>query len=90
MKNISSDKSKWNIWFFWVTRDGVKPTDKIIEVIKNIKSPTSQKEVLQFIGVVDYYCNIWERCSHTPAPLTKITPSKVKFKWTKIEQDDFD
>ena len=29
------------------------------------------------------------RRSHTLAPLTIITSSKVKFKWTKIEQDDF-
>ena len=29
---------------------------------------------------------MWERRSRTLAPLTKITPSKVKFKWTKIKQ----
>ena len=34
---------------------------------------------------------MWARCSHTlVAPLTKITPNKVKFKWTKIEQYSFD
>ena len=45
--------------------------------------PTSQKEVRNFIGAVNYYRNMWEIRSHTLAPLTKITPSKVKFKWTK-------
>ena len=30
------------------------------------------------------------RRPHTLAPLTKITSSKAKFKWTKIEQDAFD
>ena len=33
---------------------------------------------------------MWARCLHTLAPLTKITPNKRKYKWTKIEQDDFD
>ena len=33
---------------------------------------------------------MWEILSHTLAPLTKITPSKVKFKWTKIEQESFE
>ena len=33
---------------------------------------------------------MWDICSHTLAPLTRITPSKVGFKWTKIKQDAFD
>ena len=33
---------------------------------------------------------MWSMCSHTLETLTKITPTKVKFKWTKIEQDAFD
>ena len=33
---------------------------------------------------------MWERRSHTLAPLTRIMSSKVKFKWKKIEQDTFD
>ena len=30
---------------------------------------------------------MWARRSHTLLTLTKITYSKVKFKWTKIKQD---
>ena len=33
---------------------------------------------------------MWSRRSQMLAPLTKITSTKVKFKWTKIEQDAFD
>ena len=33
---------------------------------------------------------MWERRSHTLAPLTRITSSKVKFQWTKTKQDAFD
>ena len=54
-----------------------------------MKPRTSRKEVHQFKGVMNYYRNMWERNSHTLASLTKITPIKVKFKWTKIEQDVF-
>ena len=39
---------------------------------------------------MNYYCNMWERCSQTLAPLTKTTPSNMKFKGTKIEQDPFE
>ena len=40
----------------------------------------------QFIGVVNYYRNMFSRKSHTLSPLTIITPNKVKFKWNKIKQ----
>ena len=43
--------------------------------------PTSQKEVRQFIGVVNYYCDMWTRSSHTFAPLTNIMTRKVKLKF---------
>ena len=64
----------------WVTR---KKSNK------NMKPSNSWKEVRQFIGVVNYYRNILARHSHMLAPLTKITFSKVKFKWDKIEQYAF-
>ena len=54
-----------------------------------MKPYTSRKEVRQFIVLVKYYCNIWGRRSHTLSPFTKITSSKVKFKWAKIKQDYF-
>ena len=55
-----------------------------------MKPLTYRKEVRQFIGVLNYYRNMWSRLSHTLAPLTKITPSKVKFKWNKTKQDTFE
>ena len=55
-----------------------------------MKPPNYQKEVHQFIGVVNYYRNMWSRRSHMLAPLTNIKSSKVKCKCTKMEQDYFD
>ena len=49
--------------------------------------PTSQKLVQQLIGLVNYYLNMWARCSHTLETLNKINSSKVKFKWNKVEQE---
>ena len=65
---------------FWLTRDGVKPISKNIEVIKNIVPPTSQKELQKFIVVIKYYRDIWPRRSHTLAPLTKLTSIHRKCK----------
>ena len=33
---------------------------------------------------------MWSRLSHTLAPLTKTLSSKMKLKWTNIEQDVFE
>ena len=55
-----------------------------------MKPPTSQTEVRKFIGVINYYCNMWTRQSHMLAPLTRLTYIKINFKWTNIEQDSFD
>ena len=55
-----------------------------------MKPPASRKQTYQFIGVVNYYRNMWVRRSHMLMPLTNIMSSKVKFKLTKIKQDAFD
>ena len=62
---------------FWVTHDVVKPIDKNISN-RNMKPYTPQKQARQFMYVGNYYRNMWERSSHTLAPLTSITSSKVK------------
>ena len=55
-----------------------------------MKTTTSRKEVRQFVGVVNYFRNMWARCSHELAPLSKITHNKAKLKSTQIEQYSFD
>ena len=52
----------------WVTHDGVKRINRKIESITNMKPTTPQKYVRKFIGVTNYYRNIWPRRSHTLAP----------------------
>ena len=42
----------------WVTRYGIKPMNRKIEAITNIKPPTTRKEVRNLIGVIKYYRNM--------------------------------
>ena len=58
-----------------VTHHSVKPINRKIEAITKMKPYTYQKEVQQFIGVVNHYRNMWERLSHMLSPLTKIISS---------------
>ena len=49
---------------FWVAYDGVKPVNRKIEAITNMAPTTSLKEVQKFMGVINYYRNMWPRRSH--------------------------
>ena len=58
--------------------------------MNNMDPPNPPKEVQYFMGVINYYCNIWPRRSHMLVPLTILTFINRKLKWTKVEQDAFD
>ena len=40
---------------FWETHNGVKPTNRKIVSITNMKPPTPRKEIRKFIVVINYY-----------------------------------
>ena len=71
------------------THDGVKTTNRKIEAITNMNPPTLWKELQTFIGVVNYYCDMWPRRSHKLVPLTILMSIKRRFKWTQVKQDVF-
>ena len=43
-----------------------------------------------FIGMINYYQDMWPKRSHLLAPLTNLTSKNVKFKWTDEHQKAFD
>ena len=65
--------------------------------------PRNVKELCRFLGMVQYYKDLWARCSYMLAPLTsligecgqtKVTKSKgtkkVPWYWAKVHQKAFD
>ena len=75
---------------YWITREGILPLQKKIDAIQNIARPTNVKELRSFIGLVNYYRDMWKRRSEILAPLTALTSSRTKWKWTDIHQHAFD
>jgi hypothetical protein len=75
---------------YWITRKGIQLVQSKVDAILKIRAPTTRKELLQFIGMVNYYRNMWFCRSELLAPLTSLTSSKVKFEWLPTHQLAFD
>ena len=86
-----------------LNRDGIKPNPEKVSVILALKEPTNVKELQRFLGMVQYYRDVWVRRSEMIALLTdlvgevghtKITrANKTKKKhwyWTKLHQEAFE
>ena len=73
-----------------ISREGLRPSQKKVEAILQIKAPTTRKQLRRFIGMVNYYRDMWPQRSHLLAPLTAMTSAKVKWKWTSEHQESFD
>ena len=75
---------------YWITRKGIQPLPKKVLAISNIKTPTTTKEVRSFVGMINYYRDMWIRRSEILSPLTKLCSKGVKFKWTDEQQKAFE
>eukprot|EP00977_Amphora_coffeiformis_P009356 scaffold2144_cov98-Amphora_coffeaeformis.AAC.1 len=73
----------------WLTPQGIKPWKRKVDAIVRMKPPTNQKEVRSFIGMVNYYRDMWPRRAHILAPLTELT-GKGAFIWEPRHQTAFE
>jgi hypothetical protein len=55
-----------------LTRDGIKPQPKKVQVILMLNLPNNVKELRHFLGMVQNYRDMWARCSEMLAPLTDL------------------
>ena len=74
---------------YWVTRDGIQPLAKKVDAIQAIAEPKNKRDLRKFIGLVNYYRDMWIRRSHVLAPLSRLTSEGVKWQWTNVERKAF-
>ena len=86
-----------------LSRDGIKPQPKKVQSILALTPPKNVKDLRRFLGMVQYYRDLWARRSEMLAPLTSLVGEcghtkqskllKVKkkpWKWTEDHQKAFD
>ena len=59
-----------------VTPEGFKPDPKKIKAIQGMERPTTVTEVRRFIGMIQYYRDLWPKRSHTLQPFTAVSSGK--------------
>jgi hypothetical protein len=68
-----------------LTRDGIKPQSNKVQAILAIKPPTGVKQLRHFLGMVQYYCDLWARRSNMLAPLISLVGECGQTKSTRAK-----
>ena len=55
-----------------------------------MKTPTNQKGVREFLGMVGYYRKFISRFADATRPMTKLTGKDTKFEWSDDCQSGFE
>ena len=76
---------------YLLTKDGIKPVQKKIQAVLDLQPPTTLKELRSFLGMVQFYRDMWKQRSHILAPLTDLVGlGKKKIKWESKHQESFE
>ena len=67
---------------YHITRTGITPIATKVQGIQNIQAPTTRKNLCGFIGMINFYRDMWKDRAALLAPLTALTSKNVPFKWT--------
>jgi transposase InsO family protein len=75
---------------FVVGRNGVKMSDKKIQVVKDWPKPTTVKGIQEFLGFVNFNRRFIKDYSKKALPLTRLTRKDTPFKWDQQQDDAFE
>jgi len=70
---------------YTLTRKGIQPHTKKIDLIFALSPPTKVKELRTFLGIIQYYRDMWKSHSKMLAPLTDLVGNFGQTKVTKAK-----
>ncbi len=70
---------------YTLSKDGIKPQSNKVQAILAIQLPKRVKQLRHFLGMVQYYRNLWARRSDMLAPLTALVGECGQTKVTKAK-----
>jgi hypothetical protein len=69
-----------------LTREGIKPQPKKVQAIFVLRPPNNVKKLRHFLGMVQYYRDMWARCGEMLAPLTDLVGECGETKTTRMNK----
>ena len=75
---------------YWLTCEGIQPQPKKVEAILRLQAPKTVRQLRRFLGLVNFYRDMWRRRSHLLSPLTPLVGKKTKWSWGPEQQEAFD
>ena len=76
---------------YTLTPNGIRPQPQKVEAITCVLPPRNRRDLRRFLGMINYYRDMWKRRSHILAPLAKLSgKSKEKWEWGPTEQKAFE
>ena len=73
-----------------ISRSGIHPQPKKVEAILKMQPPTTKRQLRRFLGMINYYRDMWRRRSHILAPLTTLSGKTAKWNWTEECEQAFE
>jgi hypothetical protein len=70
LKKCYFGESKIDYLGYEVTRDGIQPQPKKVEAILKLIPPKTRHQLRHFLGMINYYRDMWQNISHMLTPLT--------------------
>jgi hypothetical protein len=61
-----------------------------VEAILKLIPPKTKLQLRHFVGLINYYRDMWQKRSHMLAPLTGLVSPLVKYKWGPEKPKAFD
>ena len=65
------------------------PQPKKVEAVKRLAVPKTKRQLRHFLGIVNYYRDMWKRRSHILALLTELASKTKPFKWGDTQDKAF-
>ena len=65
---------------YWITRKGIMPLPNKVSAIHEIEPPKNKKQLRRFIGIINFYRDMWKRRAEKISSLTVLPSKKAKWK----------